>query len=410
MSSGPLRERAERLDAVDPLAGYLDRFVVTEPGLIYLDGNSLGRLPHTTVDAVRGTLEQQWGEGLIGSWEHHWMALPTLLGDLLGQAVLGAGAGQVVVGDSTTVNIYKAVSAALDAAPGRTDVVVERDGFPTDRYVVESLARRAGGKVRWLEPPGPDGVRPGHLDGLLDPTVAAVVLSHVDYRSAALLDLPSVTAAIHAAGALAVWDLCHSVGVVPIDLDAAEADLAVGCTYKYLNGGPGAPAFTYVRRDLQPSLSQPIWGWWGRADMMAMPQGYQPVDGVGAWLAGTPPVLSMAAVEPGVRLVAEAGVPAIRAKSMALTALAVQLYDEWLAPAGFGLATSRDPARRGSHITVTHPDAESLVGRLVEAGVVPDFRRPDGIRLGFSPLTTRFVDVHDGLWRLARLAVGDRVP
>jgi kynureninase len=238
---------------------------------------------------------------------------------------------------------------------------------------------------------------------VLDESVAATVLSHVDYRSAAVADIEALTGCAQAVGALTVWDLSHSVGVVPVDLTAAGVDVAVGCTYKYLNGGPGAPAFTFVAARLHEVLRQPIWGWWSRRTMFDMEQGYEPELGMRAWLTGTPGIVSMAAAEPGVELVAEAGMTAIREKSCALTALAVDLYDAWLEPVGVGLASPRDARRRGGHITVTHPAAKALTRRLVDVSVVPDYRRPDGVRLGLSPLTTRFVDVYDGLERLATL-------
>jgi kynureninase len=296
------------------------------------------------------------------------------------------------------------MTALLDAQPDRRAVVVERDNFPTDRYLVESLAAQRGLDIRWIEETGSEGVQVEDVRAHLDADVAFVVLAHVDYRSAAWLDMAAITAAAHEAGALTLWDLCHSVGSVPIDLHRDAVDVAVGCTYKYLNGGPGAPSFTYVRRDLQPRLHQPIWGWWGRKDMFDMEQGYEPEPGMRAWLTGTPTVLSMVAIEPAVQMIAEAGIDDIRAKSVALTELAVALFDDWLVPRGFALASPRDPARRGSHVTVTRADADHLVVALTGAEVVPDFRRPDGIRLGLAPLTTRFVDVYDGLARLVRLA------
>ncbi len=397
------RSAALALDAADPLARYRDRFVIDDDALIYLDGNSLGRLPKASLERVVEVLDREWGAGLIGSWDKHWLELPTRLGDLIGVDLLGARPGEVVVCDTVTVSLYKAISAALDARPGRRTVVIERDNFPTDRYVVESLAAQRGLEIRWIEEAGVDGVTAQQLGGALDESVAVTVLSQVDYRSAALLDLAGLTASAHAVGALTVWDLSHSVGVVPIDLVSAGVDVAVGCTYKYLNGGPGSPSFTFVHTDLQEVLRQPIWGWWSRRAMFDMEQGYDPEVGIRGWLTGTPGVLSMAAAEPGVKLVAEVGMTAIRAKSCALTALAVQLYDQWLEPCGAGLASSRDPERRGGHITVTHPGALRLTADLVDLGVVPDFRRPDGIRLGMSPLTTRFVDVYDGLDRLAGL-------
>ncbi len=401
---GTTRTNVEEMDAVDPLAAYRDTFVIEDESLIYLDGNSLGRLPKASRDRVVDVLDQDWGTSLIRSWTDRWMDLPTRIGDLIGTQLLGTDKDEVIVGDSTTVALYKVLSACLDALPGRRTVVIEKANFPTDRYVVESLAAQRGLDIRWLDETGCEGVSAAQVAGALDGTVAVVVLSHVDYRSAALLDMPSITASVHSAGSLMVWDLCHSVGVVPIDLRGAGVDAAVGCTYKYLNGGPGAPAFTFVRRELQPELKQPIWGWWSRQEMFAMAHGYRASAGMQAWLTGTPGVLSMVSVEPGVAMIAEAGVPAIRTKSVALTDLAVQLYDELLAPLGFTLASPRDPERRGSHVTVGHLDAEELTAKLIADGVIPDFRGPDGIRIGLAPLTTRFTDVYDGFARLADIA------
>ncbi|MBA2573292.1 MAG: kynureninase [Nocardioidaceae bacterium] len=396
------RSTAEKLDAADLLADYRNRFVINDETLIYLDGNSLGRLPIASRERVRRVLEDDWGQHLIRSWTDRWLDLPSRIGDLIGQHLLGARPGDVIVSDSTTVALYKAISAALDARPGRRSVVIERDNFPTDRYLVESLAQQRGLEIRWVEPAGTEGVTDAQLAAVLDETVAVAVLSQVDYRSAALLDMKGLTARLHSVGALSVWDLCHSVGSVPIDLVADEVDIAVGCTYKYLNGGPGAPSFTYVRADLRDQLRQPIWGWWGRREMFDMDQGFDAQPDMQAWLSGTPSVLSMAAIEPGVAMIAEAGMPPIRDKSCALTALAVDLHDEWLEPQGWVLATPRDPSRRGSHVTVARADALEVTARLVESGVIPDFRRPDGIRLGLAPLTTRFVDVYDGMARIAQ--------
>ncbi len=397
------RDKAEELDADDVLAHYHGEFVGTSEALVYLDGNSLGRIPIATRDRVRHVLDHEWADRLIRSWDDAWIELPTKIGDLIGVGLLGADPGEVVVGENTTVALYKAVSAALDARPGRTAVVVEQANFPTDRYVIESLARQRGLTVRWIAESGTDGVNIAGVGGVLDDDVAVVVLSHVDYRSAALADVACITAAVHEVGAVMAWDLCHSVGVVPIDVTGDEVDLAVGCTYKYLNGGPGAPAFTYVRSELQDQLRQPIWGWWGRRNMFEMGAGYEPEAGIRSWLTGTPSVLSMAAIEPSVAMVIDAGIGAIRAKSVALTEYAIELFDEYLAPNGFGLQSPRDSARRGGHVTVGHPDAEAQCRQLIAGGVIPDFRRPDGIRCGLAPLTTRFTDVHDGLSALAAL-------
>lgn len=398
------RNSAQQFDHDDPLAGYRDRFVIPDDRLIYLDGNSLGRQPKASRDRVREVLDDEWAAHLIRSWDDHWLALPTRIGDLIAVNLLGAGPGEVVVDGSTTIALYKAISAALDARPGRRAIVIEEDNFPTDRYVVESLAAQRGLEVRWIAAAGLDGISLDDVRRALSDDVAVTVLSHVDYRSAAIVDLAAITTAVHAVGALTLWDLCHSAGAVPIDLARDGVDLAVGCTYKYLNGGPGSPAFTYVRADLHDELRQPIWGWWGRQEMFEMGPGYLPEPGIRSWLTGTASVLSLAGVEPAVAMVGEAGVPAIRDKSRRLTALAVEVYDDVLAPLGWRLASPRDPDRRGGHVTVTRPGARELMQPLADRNVLPDYRRPDGIRLGLSPLTTRFVDVFDGLHVLADLS------
>jgi kynureninase len=399
-----LREVAERLDRQDPLAGLRDRFRLPPGDAIYLDGNSLGMLPEASVRRAHEVLTREWGEGLIGSWDAGWLTMPQRVGDLLGEHLLGAAPGQVVVSDSTTVNLYKLAAAALDARPGRDVLVADRNDFPTDRYVLEGLAAARGLTIRQLDVPELTAPTAEAVAAAADDRTALVVLSHVDYRSAAVADLPAVTAAAQAAGAMMLWDLSHSAGALPVRLDAAGADLAVGCTYKYLNAGPGGPAFLYVRRAHQAGLRQPIWGWFGQVDQFAMGPAYRPVPGVTRFLAGTPPVLGLALVEEGVRLLAEAGVDRLRDKGMALTRLAVELADAWLAPLGFGLASPRDPAARGSHLSLSHPDAARLCRELVHrARVVPDFRAPDRIRLGLAPLTTRYVDVWDALDRLRRL-------
>ena len=393
---------AAALDAADPLASFRDRFVVHEPELVYLDGNSLGRLPRATAARLRTVVDEEWGGELIRGWDH-WLDEPLRVGDRLAP-LIGARPGEVAVSDSTTVNFYKVALAALEARPGRRALVTDRDNFPTNRYVLEGLASQRGLEIRWLEGDPIEGPKAADLGPLVDEDVALVTFSLVNYRSAALADLASITATAHAAGALVVWDLSHAAGAVLVDLEGGEADLAVGCTYKYLNAGPGAPAFLYVRRALQGELRNPIQGWFAQREQFSMGQGFDPVDGIGAWLAGTPGVVSLAGVDEGVALVAEAGMAGIRAKSVALTEYAVALHDAWLAPLGFSLGTPRDPARRGSHVAVRHPDARRLCALLIGRGVVPDFRAPDSIRLGFSPLTTSFTQVRTGLAVLRELA------
>jgi kynureninase len=384
--AGLTREELAARDAADPLAAFRDRFVVSDPERIYLDGNSLGRLPVATRDRLRDLVDE-WGERLVSGWPE-WIDAPTRVGDALARDILGAGPGEVVVGDSTTVNLYKLCSAALEERRGA--LVTNRDNFPTDRYVLEGLAAQRGVDVRIVE----------DIEAALD-GAAVVVASHVDYRGGAIADLRGLTEAARSAGARVVWDLSHSAGAVPIDLHGAGVELAVGCTYKYLNAGPGAPAFLYVARELQPRLRSPIWGWFGQREQFVMERSYDPVEGIGRFLAGTPPILDLAAVEEGVRLTAEAGVDRLREKSVALCELIVALHDAWLVPLGFSLGSPREPERRGSHVSLRHPDAWPICRALIErAAVVPDFREPDSIRLGVAPLYTRFVDIYDALDRL----------
>jgi kynureninase len=387
-------ERAAALDAADPLASFRDRFVVADPGLVYLDGNSLGRLPRATAERLARVVAEEWGGELIRGWTH-WIDEPGRVGDLIA-GLVGARAGEVLVSDSTTVNFYKLAFAAVEARPGRRIVVTDRDNFPTDRYVLEGLARARGLEIAWVEPDPVDGPTVDDVAPTLAARrdeVALVTLTHVNYRSAAIADMAGITAAAHDAGALTIWDLSHSAGAVEVDLEAAGADLATGCTYKYLNGGPGAPAWLYVRHSLQDSLRNPIQGWFGRRDLFAMAQGYDPAPGITRWLTGTPGMLALAAVEEGVRIVAEAGIGRIRAKGIALAEFAIELVDARLANRGCSIGSPRDASRRGDHVAIRHPDARRLTAQLIARGVVPDFREPDSIRFGLSPLTTSFTDV-----------------
>jgi kynureninase len=395
------RAEAERLDSADELAWLRDRFVIDDDGPLYLDGNSLGRLPRATVEAVDTLLREGWGSGLVSSWLG-WMEHAERVGDELGRALLGAAPGQVAISDSTTVNLYKLAAAALDARPGRRVVLTTADNFPTDRYVLEGLAAARGLRLRLLGP--------GDVETALDPDVALVSLSHVSYLSAAVEDVARVTTAAREVGALVLWDLCHSVGALPVELDRWGVDLAVGCTYKYVNAGPGAPAFLYVRRDLQERLQQPIWGWFGQRDQFRMGPQYDPVPGIARFLVGTPPMLALVPVGAGVTVLAEAGIERLRARSVALTGLLVALWEEWLEPLGFGLASPRDPAARGGHVSLAHPEASRVSRALVAAGVVPDYRPPNLVRLCPAPAYTRFVEVWDGLDRMRRLvASGDHL-
>ncbi len=401
----PDRDRALALDASDPLAPFRDRFVAAPPGVINLDGNSLGQPPLATRDALLTVLDEQWGQRLIRSWSEGWVQLPYEVGDRLGSTLLGAAPGQMLIADSTTVNFYKLAAAALGARPQRTRIVTDEANFPTDRYVLESLAARHGASIDWLSPAPDSGPSLDDVAAVITDDTALVSFSHVDYRSAHIADMAAITALAHDHGALVLWDLSHSAGAVPVDLDGAGVDLAVGCTYKYLNGGPGAPAFLYVNRALQEQLRQPIWGWFGRHDPFAMAPGYEPAAGIARMTSGTPPILGLTAARVGIELSAEATITAIREKSVRLTGYALELADATLAGHGVGIGSPRDAARRGGHVALTHPDARTLSRALIEAGALVDFREPDVIRLGLSPLTTRFVDVHDGIGQLATLIV-----
>jgi kynureninase len=398
------RSYAQTLDAADQLARFRDRFVQPDwDDLIYLNGNSLGPLPVRTQARIAELVDQEWGVGLVRSWDK-WIHLPRQAGDMMGELLLGAAPGQVIVCDSTTINVYKLGWAALDFRPGRDVIVTDDDNFPTDRYVLEGLAAQRGCELRLIHTDIDEGVSVESLAAALDDRVAVVELSHVAYRSGALADMAQLTELIHRAGALAMWDLCHSVGAVPVELDAAGADLAVGCTYKYVNAGPGAPALLYVRDELQHQLRQPIWGWFGQRDQFEMGPRYEPAPGISKFLAGTPDIMGTVAVEEGARLLAEAGMPQLRAKSIALTDYLIALADEWLAPLGFTVASPRAAARRGGHVSLRHDDARQLSQALLRTGVVVDYRTPDRIRIGPVPLFTPFAHIWDAMDRLREIA------
>ena len=390
------RAYAEDLDAADPLAGFRDRFVLDDPSLIYLDGNSLGPLPRATQARIAEVVDQEWGAGLVRSWGR-WIELPRQAGDDIGEHLVGAAPGQVAVCDSTTINLYKLTCAALDAQPGRNVIVTDDDNFPTDRYVLQGIAAQRGCELRMIRTDMDQGIADDVLRGAIDERTALVSLSHVAYRSGALADMAKITGIVHEAGALALWDLCHSVGAVPVELDASGADLAVGCSYKYLNAGPGAPAFLYVRRELQQHLRQPVWGWFGQRDQFEMGPGYDPAPGIGQFLTGTPQIIGTVAVQEGARLLGEAGIGRLRAKGVALTGYLIGLADAWLAPHGIAVASPRQDARRGAHVTLRHPDAWRITQALTGEGVIGDYRTPDRLRLGPVPVITRFADVWDAL-------------
>ena len=393
------REDCARLDAADPLAGFRDEFALPD-GLVYLDGNSLGARPRAAAARAAEVVEREWGDDLIGSWNSAgWFAMPGRLGDRLAP-LIGGGPGTTLVTDTTTSNLFKALAATLrlqvERAPERRLLVSERDNFPTDLYVAAGLTELLGHghELRLLD--SPEG-----LDAALAERPAVVTLSHVNYRTGRLWDLAATTAKIHAAGALVVWDLAHSVGALPIDLTGADADFAVGCTYKYLNGGPGAPAFLWVHPRHAEAGTSALSGWWGHARPFAMEPTFEPASGVGRFLAGTQPVVSLALVECGLEIASRADLEAVRAKSLALGDLFLALVEERCAAHPLSLVTPREHEHRGSHLTLGHPDAYAVVQALIARGVVGDFREPDGMRFGLAPLYLRFVDVWDAVDALA---------
>jgi kynureninase len=401
------REEAAALDAADPLAPLRAQFALDDldaQGLIYLDGNSLGVLPRATPVRLQRLLTEEWGQGLIRSWNTAgWIALPQRIGDKIARLV-GAGAGELVVADSTSVNLYKVLSAAIEIAradaPQRRIILSERSNFPTDLYIAESLARQHGFTLVLAEA--------DDLPGLIDERLALLMLTHVNYRSGRMHDMAALTAAAHAAGALAVWDLAHSAGAVPVDLHAAGADFAVGCGYKYLNGGPGAPAFVWVHPRHAERFRQPLSGWMGHAAPFEFTPEYRPAPGIARTLCGTPPLLSMAALECGVDSVLAAeplgGMAALRAKSLALTRAFADLVESRCAGHGLQLVSPRDDARRGSQVCLAHPTmAYPVVQALIARGVIGDFRAPDILRFGFTPLYLRFVDVWDAVEHLRQV-------
>ncbi|GAA1856158.1 kynureninase [Microbacterium koreense] len=392
-------------DAADPLHGYRDLFVGADSDLVYFDGNSLGRPPRASVERLATFATESWGGRLIRGWDESWMQMPFDVGDLIGRTAIGAAAGQTVVGDSTTVLLYKLIRAAFDAQqatdPARVEIVVDDDNFPTDRYMVEGIARERGGRVRWVEVDRASGVDASALSAAVGPETAVVVLSHVAYRSGYLADAAELTRIAHDAGALILWDLCHSAGSVPVAADAWGFDLAVGCTYKYLNGGPGSPAFAYVAARHHNTLTQPIQGWMGNTDVFAMGPEYRPAEGMRRFLSGTPPITAMLAMQDTLAMIDEVGIEAVRAKSVALTEFAIEIVDDLLAPSGVTIASPRDAAFRGGHVTLSHPSMRAVTARLWEQDVIPDYRDPHGLRIGLSPLSTSFGETLRGVRAVA---------
>jgi kynureninase len=405
MTVTDLVDQAVSLDAADPLARFRDQFIGSDdPKIIaYLDGNSLGRPLRATRDRINNFVDQVWGSRLIRAWDEGWMDDPVRIGDDLGRVALGAAYGQMVVGDSTSVMLYKWIRAAVASQPERHEIIVDVGNFPTDRFVLEGIAAEVGMRLIWLAADRTSGITVEQVAKVINSGTALILLSDVAYRSGYLADVAAITALAHDHGAFMLWDLCHSAGVLPRQLDEWHVDLAVGCTYKYLNGGPGSPAFGYVRADLQNRLHQPIQGWMGSANPFAMAEHYMPADGIRRFLSGTPSIIGMLAMQDMLALIEQAGLEAIRAKSIALTEFAIQFSDELLSPLGVQLASPRDPARRGSHVTLEHPEFGVATARLWELGVIPDFRPPNGLRIGLSPLSTSFSEVYRGLTAVAEV-------
>jgi kynureninase len=395
------RDDITAMDRVDELAAFRGRFVLPN-GVIYLDGNSLGPLPKATQARVAEVLEREWGQSLIRSWtDHGWIDLQFRIGEKIGR-LIGAAPGTTVVADSTSVNLFKLLAAAVDRRPGRRVILTEDGNFPTDLYVAQGLTAllRRGHALRQVT----------DVKAALNDTVAVLMLTHVNYRSGAMHDMAALTRAAHEAGALVLWDLSHSAGAVPLQLDADGVDLAVGCGYKYLNGGPGAPAFLYVARHLQGDLRLPLTGWLGHAAPFAFESSYRPAAGIARAVVGTPPILSLAALEVGIDIALEAPGAALRAKSLRLAELFITLMKP---EAEFELLTPREPAMRGSQVAFAHPHGHAIMQALIEHGVIGDFRAPDVLRFGLASLYVRHVDVWDavatlrevmasGVWRAER--------
>jgi kynureninase len=395
------RDEAIALDRCDQLAGFRDLFVLPD-GVIYLDGNSLGPLPRATPVRVMQVLEREWGQSLIRSWtDHGWIDLALRIGDKIAR-LIGASPGTTAVADSTSVNLYKLLAGALQCRPGRRVILTEASNFPTDLYIAQGLAAHLslGHEVRQVT----------DVTTALDDTVAVLMLTHVDYRSGAMHDMAALTGAAHAAGALVLWDLSHSAGAVPLQIEADGVDLAVGCGYKYLNGGPGAPAFLYIARHMQDELRLPLTGWLGHAAPFAFESDYRPAKGIARAVVGTPPILSLGALEVGIDIALQAPMTSVRAKSLKLAELFIALMQPEYA---FRLLNPRDTTRRGSQVAFAHPNAYPIMQALIERGVIGDFRAPDVLRFGLAPLYVRFVDiwdavalvrdvVHSGAWKDAR--------
>ncbi len=384
------RAELAALDRADALAPFRDAFVLSD-GVIYLDGNSLGPLPRATPGRVVAVIEEEWGKGLIRSWnDADWIGLAARVGDKIGR-LLGAAPGTVMVADSTSVNLFKLLGAALALRPGRNIILSEAGNFPTDLYIAEGLVDLLGGAYALRTVPA------GEIAGAVGLDTAVVMLTHVNYRTGAMHDMAGLTASAHTAGALILWDLAHSVGAMPIDLPGAGADFAVGCGYKFLNGGPGAPAFLYVAPALQEAARFPLTGWLGHADPFGFHPNYHPAPGIGRATVGTPSILALAALDVGVDIALRAPIAEVRAKSLRQGALLMELMMQLCPHAGLALATPMAEAARGSQVSIRHPGAYAVMQALIARGVIGDYRTPDVLRFGITPLTLRYVDLWDAV-------------
>jgi len=405
---------ARELDDQDELASFRDEFVIDDPNLIYLDGNSLGRLPKRTADFMQNTIEQEWGKRLIRVWNDGWINTPKELGAKIAKLV-GAQADEILVTEATSINLFKLSAAALQARPNRIGIVSDVLNFPSDLYILQGIIDLFG-KDHYLKLiSSADGITitPEAVEAAIDDNTALVSLTHVAFKSAFMYDMARVTELAHQSGALMLWDLSHSVGAVPIDLNGCRVDLAVGCTYKYLNGGPGSPAFLYVRRDLQEQLNQPMWGWFAAEKPFSFELDFTPASNISRYRVGTPPMLSMKAVEPAIDIILKATMARLRAKSIKQTEYLIFLAEQWLTPLGFTLGTPRQAEIRGSHVSLRHPESYRISRALIESPppaiqVIPDFRAPDNIRFGITPLYTTFTEIYQALERV-RIIVKDKI-
>jgi len=402
----PSLDFAQQLDQEDPLASFREQFVITDPDLVYLDGNSLGMMPKVAKERAKQVVEQEWGNDLIRGWNKGWWEAPKRVGDKIGQ-LIGAAEGQTLVSDTISLNLFKLATSALTLQPDRKRIITDTFNFPSDLYILQGIQQNFGNRH--------EIIRIGATDDNITPDVAAlefainedtalVTLSHVVFKSGYLYGMQRITELAHAKGALVLWDLSHSVGSVPVRLDDCNADLAIGCTYKYLNGGPGAPGFLYVNKKIQDKLTSPIWGWWGQKNPFDFHLDYKPAPGAQRFMVGTQPMISLLTMEAALEPTLNAGMDAIREKSILMTDYASYLTETWLAPLGFSLGSPADSAIRGSHISIRHADGYRINCALIEEmNVIPDFRAPDNIRLGFAPLYTSFTEIREGFDRIKRV-------